>query len=340
VRVFLVPLVLVLPESEASTEVLVHSCDPIPYALPPSGEEWGDPAAWIQTLVAPRLDGVEAISRFQTLEVRPVPPQSLYLTVWAAGRSTGGEARPLEETLATVGMRFRDPTFARSALSAIRRALVADPFLSRALGESARLRAAGEVDVPGAAGRETPAVIGLLPSTFSLAELHRAVASLVGRPANELESASNFRRRIQELVHRDVLVEDNPDPSPADRERTGRPPRHFRFNPEGWRRWLLMRAAGDLDETSRSLHDQLRRLENASGSTVFRRKAAEAEAAGLEAARRERDPSGLDPALFSQWLSPLERRWTPELGTESRLSRLERLLEDLLLERKRPPAEP
>jgi predicted ArsR family transcriptional regulator len=81
-------------------------------------------------------------------------------------------------------------------------------------------------------------VIALLPETFTLNELQQAIATTLGIHADEMESSSNFRRRLQEFVHRGVLQETSAPRDAATVERAGRPPRHYRFDPVGWQRWL------------------------------------------------------------------------------------------------------
>jgi hypothetical protein len=162
-------------------------------------------------------------------------------------------------------------------------------------------------------------VIALLPHSFSLSELHGAVAALLGRPVKELESASNFRRRIQEFLHRGVLVEDESGPSPSDRERSGRPPRRYRFDPEAWRRWLLQRVSADRRSRDRIVADF--------------------DESSVLAKAPPRLPSGESPEEVDLAMRHLARGGRPfaaELDADVRISRLERLLDQVLHDRNRP----
>jgi hypothetical protein len=329
-RAFVVAVILTLPESGDRGEPSAFAVGPIPCILPPGTQAQassgsGHRADWLRDMLSPHLRQVEVANRFRHLPPRPWPPEALLLTVWATGRRAGQANTPayppLSEALESIGRRIGDPSFAAESAAAIRGASSSDPFLHRSLGEEARLRAAAEEELHAPPGRDLPAAIAILPPTFSLTELQTAIAALVGRPVKDLESTSNFRRRIQEFLHRGVLVEDESGPSPSDRERSGRPPRRYRFDPEAWRRWLLQRTSADRRSPDRTFAD-----------------ARFAESSFL-APDRPRFPTGESPEevdLAMRRLARGERPFATELDADVRISRLERLLEQVLRDRNRP----
>jgi len=198
-----------------------------------------DPAAWISHMLAPHLGSARLTSRVHPMLPRMTRFGQLGIPVWATARAPGfEEAVDPHFALDELGGELGDPRFASHVMATVRAALATEPFAQRIVGEDLRMLALKEDRLSSDPTGDRPTVIALLPETFTLNELQQAIAATLGIHPDEMESSSNFRRRLQEFVHRGVLEE---APSPRDAapaERAGRPPRHYRFEPTEWRRWL------------------------------------------------------------------------------------------------------
>lgn len=199
----------------------------------------GDPAGWIAQVLAPHLGSARLTSRVHPMLPRMTRFGQLGIPVWAIAR-----APRFEETadphfaLDALGGELGDGRFAAHVMSTVRAALATEPFAQRIVGDDLRMLALKEDRLSSDPTGDRPTVIALLPETFTLNELQQAIAATLGIHPDEMESSSNFRRRLQEFVHRGVLQEAPSPREAAPAERAGRPPRHYRFDPEEWRRWL------------------------------------------------------------------------------------------------------
>jgi hypothetical protein len=230
------------------------------------GEAGGDPGAWIAQLVGPQLPGAVLTSRFSALPPRHIRPEKLAIPVWATARiepdagahpslllrlPPARHARELHlvdahEGLERLGRELGDPDFGPEVLAAVREALAADPFAQRVMGDGLRLGALLGDRRRGDHGPALPAVVALLPRTFTLSELRDAVAAALGMHPREFDFGSGLRRRINEFVLMRVLREvgstrDLPDHD-GDGPGAGRPARRYEFDEGAWHTWLRERG--------------------------------------------------------------------------------------------------
>jgi hypothetical protein len=166
-----------------------------------------------------------------------------------------------------------DPDLEREAEGEFRRALAGDPMANRLSGEDARMRTLS-VDELARAGRhgEAPPVLAMLPRLFTIDELRLAVARITRVPEERVESSSNFRRRVQELLAHGVLqpvgeaARGWAKSSPVVSEevdagtRPGRRPTLYEFDESRWRRWLLHRAGGAEEVARREVAPMARKI--------------------------------------------------------------------------------
>ncbi|MFM1822293.1 MAG: hypothetical protein RI967_559 [Planctomycetota bacterium] len=238
--------------------------------------------------IAERLRDIPCVSI--TSRLRPLMPRlgrgmQIVLPMWALARidldgvegddwmaharrhphGLGATAR-LSESLA-------DPDLEREAEGEFRRALAGDPMANRLTGEDARMRTLS-VDELARAGRhgEAPPVLAMLPRLFTIDELRLAVARITRVPEERVESSSNFRRRVQELLAHGVLqpvgeaargwAKSSPVvPEEVDAgTRPGRRPTLYEFDESRWRRWLLHRAGGAEEVARREVAPMARKI--------------------------------------------------------------------------------
>lgn len=141
---------------------------------------------------------------------------------------------------------LQDPSLVTEANSAFRQALAADPMVHQLVGDATRLRAlAAEVSEHTWRRFERPLMAAMLPEFFTIDQLRFAVSHIAVAAGREVESSSNFRRRLADLMESGVLVDAG---EAHDVEQRGRPPRLYRFEPAHWAGWLAQKARGDLAE--------------------------------------------------------------------------------------------
>ncbi len=222
-----------------------------------------DPAAWIAELIAQELPDLHLTSRVHPLLPRLMGGNRVAMPVWAAARSSGtdhsaesgGSERVLyrkssrqeaDEDLAygleRLGRELGDRSFGRHVMSSMRAELTTDPFAQRILGDDLRLSALSGDQLTQNPTDGLPAVIALLPESFTFNELQNAIAATLGLEPDAMESNSSFRRRSQEFVHRGVLREVRTSRDPSEADRIGRPPRRYEFDQHAWRIWLEERG--------------------------------------------------------------------------------------------------
>lgn len=147
-----------------------------------------------------------------------------------------------------------DETLESEAESEFRRALAADPMANRMIGDDSRMRSLALDELArGAIRGELPPVLAMLPECFTIDDLRMALARISRTPPEEVESSSNFRRRLHELVGMKVLRPVGVPGQPwvragaavdEDGSRPGRKPQLYTFDAGRWREWLLERAGG------------------------------------------------------------------------------------------------
>ena len=224
-----------------ATRLTALQIRPIPLTAdrlgPVSG--YSDPGAWITEILAPALGAARLTSRVHPLLPRMTRSGRLAIPIWATARADG-TARHIDapDALHELAGELGDSRFASHVMATVRAALATEPFAQRIVGDELRMLALKEDRLSTDPMGDRPTVIALLPETFTLNELQQAIAATLGIHADEMESSSNFRRRLQEFVHRGVLQEASAPRDAATTERAGRPPRHYRFDPVGWQRWL------------------------------------------------------------------------------------------------------
>lgn len=291
-------------------------------------QDGGDPGAWISEVVAPQLRGATLTSRFHPLLPRPMRGGRLAIPAWTTARTDAGRGDGLELVDAAAGLdrignELGDPDFGRQVLAAVRATLASDPFAQRVMGDGVRLNALSSDRLSGDPAAMLPAVVALLPRTFTLAELREAIAATLGVHPRDFDFGSGFRRRIQEFVLSRVLREvgstrDLPDFG-SDGPAVGRPARRYEFDADAWRMWLRDRGERGAGPGSR---------------TAFapREDVIAGNVATPAPARMPAPPRDDSPALRP--LHARSRKAPPEQPTEDegRIARLERMVERLARE--------
>ncbi len=167
---------------------------------------FSDPSAWITEILAPALGAARLTSRVHPLLPRMTHSGRLAIPVWATARADGtAQHIDAPEALHELAGELGDSRFASHVMATVRAALATEPFAQRIVGDELRMLALKEDRLSTDPMSDRPTVIALLPETFTLNELQQAIATTLGIHADEMESSSNFRRRLQEFVHRGVL---------------------------------------------------------------------------------------------------------------------------------------
>jgi hypothetical protein len=231
------------------------------------------------------LPGLTITSRLRPLVPRLGPRMQIVLPMWALARIDldgveGSEWMELARrhphglgAAARLSEALGDPELEREAEGEFRRALAGDPMANRLSGEDARMRTLS-VDELARAGRhgEAPPVLAMLPRLFTIEELRLAIARITRVPEERVESSSNFRRRVQELLAHGVLqpvgeaargwAKSSPVvPEEVDAgTRPGRRPTLYEFDETRWRRWLLHRAGGAEEVARREVAPMARKI--------------------------------------------------------------------------------
>ena len=269
-RISVALIVFVLsPEGELDTV----GGDPVPARMLGFGDRRapaGDlEAALLRAMPWEGLRGVVA-SRLRPLTPRLLRHGEMVMPMWASGCLPPGgvEALPpgrsgdvYRRALERLSLHLDDASIVAEAHAELRRALASDPVSHQMVGEGVRLRGlaldgldelrlrdraaidSGEAPY-GAYPRPRvraplPPLLALLPSEFTIEQLRAAVRRVARLDEEELESASNFRRRIAELLEARVLVEVG---DVEDAKQKGRPAKLYRFDAESWSGWLLAKV--------------------------------------------------------------------------------------------------
>lgn len=260
VECFVVPVIFVMPEGSGMLGMVPVRPTPISRSALSDDAHSSDPGRWLTEVLARHLRGIEITSRIHPLLPRPMRGGRLAIPVWAMARAIParmhgadpaalarmrGRASDLDlahplHALDRLGEELDDPGFGRQVMSAIRAALATDPFAQRVVGDEVRLSALSKDRLSDGEHPRAglPAVVAILPESFTLGELQQAIAATLDLPPHAMESGSSFRRRIQEFVHRRVLRETTAAREPGEADRVGRPPRRYVFDPDAWRLWL------------------------------------------------------------------------------------------------------
>ena len=260
----IVPVIFTLSDRSCQLRLAATRAIPVnSIAAMRATQNSSDPAAWIAELIAQELPELRLTSRVHPLLPRLMGGNRVAMPVWAAARSSstdhsaesGGSERVLyrkssrqeaDQDLAygleRLGRELGDRSFGRHVMSSMRAELTTDPFAQRILGDDLRLSALSGDQLTQNPTDGLPAVIALLPESFTFNELQNAIAATLGLEPDAMESNSSFRRRSQEFVHRGVLREVRTTRDPSEADRIGRPPRRYEFDQHAWRIWLEERG--------------------------------------------------------------------------------------------------
>ena len=261
----IVPVIFTLSDRSCQLRLAATRAIPVnSIAAMRATQNSSDPAAWIAELIAQELPELRLTSRVHPLLPRLMGGNRVAMPVWAAARSSstdhsaesGGSERVLyrkssrqeaDQDLAygleRLGRELGDRSFGRHVMSSMRAELTTDPFAQRILGDDLRLSALSGDQLTQNPTDGLPAVIALLPESFTFNELQNAIAATLGLEPDAMESNSSFRRRSQEFVHRGVLREVRTTRDPSEADRIGRPPRRYEFDQHAWRMWLEERGS-------------------------------------------------------------------------------------------------
>ena len=370
----IVPVIFTLSDRSCQLRLAATRAIPVnSMAAMRATQNSSDPAAWIAELITQELPDLHLTSRVHPLLPRLMGGNRVAMPVWAAARSSGtdhsaesgGSERVLyrksprqeaDEDLAygleRLGRELGDRSFGRHVMSSMRAELTTDPFAQRILGDDLRLSALSGDQLTQNPTDGLPAVIALLPESFTFNELQNAIAATLGLEPDAMESNSSFRRRSQEFVHRGVLREVRTSRDPSEADRIGRPPRRYEFDQHAWRIWLeerggtvSMRSAQRTPVNFSPPMSPLTTLQMR--ATLREERANDVRASEDDGARRDIDPGSAQESTDSRglpsWLaSPrrsIARASMPSETTKAqaepepdRLARLERMVEMLAQE--------
>ena len=254
----LVPLIFTMPEGSGLLRLAQTEPITLDRLTLGSMRTGSDSSRWLTLLIQQRAPGLQLTSRVHPLLPRLIDGMRIAIPVWAVARvaDPGADHGLVVGDDPVTGLRrlnahLEDGSFDRSTLAAVRAALAADPFAQRVVGDDARLGALSDEPLTHDPREGLPAVVALLPPTFTLAELQSAIAATMGMASGGLELGGSFRRRLQEFVHRRVLREVLAPRESTDAERVGRPPRRYEFDLFAWRQWLMDQGARASARTAR-----------------------------------------------------------------------------------------
>ncbi|MEN9642896.1 MAG: hypothetical protein RIR77_2085 [Planctomycetota bacterium] len=369
----IVPVIFTLSDRSCQLRLAATRAIPVnSIAAMRATQNSSDPAAWIAELIAQELPELHLTSRVHPLLPRLMGGNRVAMPVWAAARSSGTDSitdgseservlyrkssrqeadQDLAYGLERLGRELGDRSFGRHVMSSMRAELTTDPFAQRILGDDLRLSALSGDQLTQNPTDGLPAVIALLPESFTFNELQNAIAATLGLEPDAMESNSSFRRRSQEFVHRGVLREVRTSRDPSEADRIGRPPRRYEFDQHAWRIWLEERG-GTVSMRS-AQRTPVRFSPPMSPMTLHMRaplreeRANDVRASEDDSARRDIDPGSAQESTDSRglpsWLaSPrrsIARASMPSETTKAqvepepdRLARLERMVEMLAQE--------
>jgi hypothetical protein len=323
-------------------------------------------------LIAQELPDLRLTSRVHPLLPRLMGGNRVAMPVWAAARTSGTDLstdgseservlyrkssrqeadQDLAYGLERLGRELGDRSFGRHVMSSMRAELTTDPFAQRILGDDLRLSALSGDQLTQNPTDGLPAVIALLPESFTFNELQNAIAATLGLEPDAMESNSSFRRRSQEFVHRGVLREVRTTRDPSEADRIGRPPRRYEFDQYAWRIWLEERGGTvsmrSAQRTPVNFSPPMSPLTLQMRATLREERVNDVRASEDDSARRDVDPGSAQESTDSRglpsWLaSPrrsIARASMPSETTKAqvepepdRLARLERMVEMLAQE--------
>jgi hypothetical protein len=224
--------------------------DAIERAVPDSEPEF---ARVIRRATLAELPEGTNITSIRALVPRMFSLDRVVIPLWATGsvprhalETLLAHARPNAGALERLSRELRDPSLVAEANRAFRQALAADPMVHQLVGDATRLRAlSAEVIERASRPLERPLIASMLPELFTIDQLRFAVSQIAVAAGREVESSSNFRRRLSDLMECGVLVDAGES---HEVEQRGRPPRLYRFELARWAGWLAQKAVGDLAE--------------------------------------------------------------------------------------------
>lgn len=224
--------------------------DAIERAVPDSEPEF---ARVIRRATLAELPEGTNITSIRALIPRMFSLDRVVIPLWATGsvprhalETLLAHARPNAGALERLSRELRDPSLVAEANRAFRQALAADPLVHQLVGDATRLRAlSAEVIERASRPLERPLIASMLPELFTIDQLRFAVSQIAVAAGREVESSSNFRRRLSDLMECGVLVDAGES---HEVEQRGRPPRLYRFELARWAGWLAQKAVGDLAE--------------------------------------------------------------------------------------------
>ena len=224
--------------------------DAIERAVPDSEPEF---ARVIRRATLAELPEGTNITSIRALIPRMFSLDRVVIPLWATGsvprhalETLLAHARPNAGALERLSRELRDPSLVAEANRAFRQALAADPMVHQLVGDATRLRAlSAEVIERASRPLERPLIASMLPELFTIDQLRFAVSQIAVAAGREVESSSNFRRRLSDLMECGVLVDAGES---HEVEQRGRPPRLYRFELARWAGWLAQKAVGDLAE--------------------------------------------------------------------------------------------
>ncbi len=224
--------------------------DAIERAVPDSEPEF---ARVIRRATLAELPEGTNITSIRALIPRMFSLDRVVIPLWATGsvprhalETLLAHARPNAGALERLSRELRDPSLVAEANRAFRQALAADPMVHQLVGDATRLRAlSAEVIERESRPLERPLIASMLPELFTIDQLRFAVSQIAVAAGREVESSSNFRRRLSDLMECGVLVDAGES---HEVEQRGRPPRLYRFELARWAGWLAQKAVGDLAE--------------------------------------------------------------------------------------------
>jgi hypothetical protein len=224
--------------------------DAIERAVPDSEPEF---ARVIRRATLAELPEGTSITSIRALIPRMFSLDRVVIPLWATGsvprhalETLLAHARPNAGALERLSRELRDPSLVVEANRAFRQALAADPMVHQLVGDATRLRAlSAEVIERESRPLERPLIASMLPELFTIDQLRFAVSQIAVAAGREVESSSNFRRRLSDLMECGVLVDAGES---HEVEQRGRPPRLYRFELARWAGWLAQKAVGDLAE--------------------------------------------------------------------------------------------
>ena len=224
--------------------------DAIERAVPDSEPEF---ARVIRRATLAELPEGTSITSIRALVPRMFSLDRVVIPLWATGsvprhalETLLAHARPNAGALERLSRELRDPSLVAEANRAFRQALAADPMVHQLVGDATRLRAlSAEVIERASRPLERPLIASMLPELFTIDQLRFAVSQIAVAAGREVESSSNFRRRLSDLMECGVLVDAGES---HEVEQRGRPPRLYRFELARWAGWLAQKAVGDLAE--------------------------------------------------------------------------------------------